>query len=257
MVSDSELEDSNTTFESALDQGLQNLRARSAAALEPLSPGLFASPWLDGHDAARLMLPDLMRRVPVRGEVIAMAPNRDVLLVTGSDDVSGLDAMVRVAAAALRQPNAIHGFAFKLVDDRLTPWLPDRRDPNFKQFATLRVQSLASSYGDVKDALDASLTSQEDVVFISEFETMFEPETQELSSFSTWVQGVPSLLPRTERVVLVGELPTGESEVAADVEWEQLERVVRPLMAKTDYYPEYVRVSGFPSEPQIRTLARG
>ena len=55
----------------------------------------------DGYDASRLLLSDLVRQFEVRGEMIAMVPNREDLLITGSEDEDGLRGMLSLAAEAL------------------------------------------------------------------------------------------------------------------------------------------------------------
>ena len=41
------------------------------------APGVWASPWRDNYDASRLVLLDLIRRHKVKGDYVAMVPNRD------------------------------------------------------------------------------------------------------------------------------------------------------------------------------------
>src|SRR5436853_346163 len=50
--------------------------------------GVYISATGDNYDASRLMMLDLVRKMPVRGDYIAMVPNRDTLVITGSDDAA-------------------------------------------------------------------------------------------------------------------------------------------------------------------------
>ena len=57
--------------------------------------GVYLSAAGDSYDGSRLLLTDLIRQFHVKGDPIAMIPNRDNLIVAGSDDVEGLNACWR------------------------------------------------------------------------------------------------------------------------------------------------------------------
>src|SRR5208283_513 len=98
-------------FEDALQVARSNLAEISQEEWANPFPGVWVSPWQDNYDAARLLLPDLIRRHEVKGDQIAMAPNRDTLILTGSDDEAGLACMAAVAEMALNSPRPLHGLA--------------------------------------------------------------------------------------------------------------------------------------------------
>ena len=58
----------------------------------------------DCYDASRLLLLDTIRQFRVKGDYIAMVPNRDTLIVTGAEDADGLKAMVGLAKDAVQKP---------------------------------------------------------------------------------------------------------------------------------------------------------
>ena len=49
----------------------------------------------DSYDAARVLLLDTIRGLRVRGEIVAMIPNREALLFAGSDDLHALKHMLK------------------------------------------------------------------------------------------------------------------------------------------------------------------
>ena len=57
----------------------------------------------DTYDASRLLLVDPIRRLSVQGTPVAMIPSRDQLLLTGSDDIDGLKAILRLAEDGYRE----------------------------------------------------------------------------------------------------------------------------------------------------------
>ena len=81
-LDESQLADWGVDFQAALATALQNLRGISHEPFDGAGAGCWVSPWRDGQDAARLLLPDLLRRHPVRGDLVAMVPGCDTLLLT-------------------------------------------------------------------------------------------------------------------------------------------------------------------------------
>ncbi len=65
----------------------------------------------DSYDASRILIKDAVRRFQVKGDHIAMIPNRENLIVVGSEDVQGLAGMVKLANKALKDPRPISGIA--------------------------------------------------------------------------------------------------------------------------------------------------
>jgi hypothetical protein len=100
-----------TTFDAALAVAKENLWRLSNERWEEVAPGVHLSPWRDTHDASRLFLHDLIWQLPVKGEHVAMAPNRVMLFVTGSEDEAGLLALAALAEEALEVDRSISGVA--------------------------------------------------------------------------------------------------------------------------------------------------
>lgn len=63
---------------------------------------------------SRLLLSNVIRQIEVKGDPVAMIPNRETLIVAGSEDAAGLAAMLLLATEALQQPRLISGVALRL-----------------------------------------------------------------------------------------------------------------------------------------------
>ena len=50
--------------------------------------GVYVFTTNDGYDSSRLIILDLIRQFQVKGDYIAMAPNREMLIVAGSEDLN-------------------------------------------------------------------------------------------------------------------------------------------------------------------------
>ena len=60
----------------------------------------------DSYDASRLALTDLIGSLEAAGRPVAMAPNRESLLVTGSEDEAGLTLLAELGEECLAEPYA-------------------------------------------------------------------------------------------------------------------------------------------------------
>ena len=76
-------------------------------AVARIGDHLYASASGDNYDASRLILTDLIQQMDVYGDHVAMVPNRDTLLVTGSNDETGLQIMADLAEKALEDPRPL------------------------------------------------------------------------------------------------------------------------------------------------------
>lgn len=78
-------------FERLLQQARANLVVRSGdGRFHAAGQGCFRSTWQDDLDGSRILLPSLLRGLPVKGDPVALLPRRDLLLVAGAGDPEGL-----------------------------------------------------------------------------------------------------------------------------------------------------------------------
>jgi hypothetical protein len=242
------------TFDQALAAACENLRGLSGDGLGREAPGLWRSPWHDNHDAARLMLLDLVRAPAVRGDPVAMVPNRDTLLVTGSGDEKGLAAMASLAERASEHPRFLTAVAVRLEGDAWVPYLPPAGHPSHTRFKLLFAKSVGRDYADQKQALDALHEKAGEDVFVASCTVMQKKETGEVRSYCVWSEGIVSLLPRTDDVAFFQTGGKDEGAVAAIVPWERVRAVVGHLMEADDVYPVRYRVREFPTGEQLAAL---
>ncbi|MDQ3440436.1 MAG: hypothetical protein M3478_08825, partial [Planctomycetota bacterium] len=100
-ISEKQLSEWGIAFDEALTVARDNLWRISNEDFERVLPGLHVSRWHDTHDASRLFLHGLVWQLPVNGQHVAMVPNRNVLMVAGSDDPAALVAMAELALTVL------------------------------------------------------------------------------------------------------------------------------------------------------------
>lgn len=249
-ISNRELDEWGVTFYEVLETARDNLRHVPPRIIGPQEgPGTYVFTSNDGYDSSRLVLLDLVRQFDVRGDYIAMAPGREMLIVTGSEDDTGLEALVALAKKALDQPRTVSGAALRLEGDEWVRWMPDADHPLFDEFRGLWLRSQGQDYAEQKDLLDKLHESRGEDVFVASFTVAQHKQTGERINFCLWGEGIASLLPRTEQVVLGA--PGHEPIIAA---WEKVVEVAGGIMKPQDMYPERFRVDEFPTPEQLAAM---
>jgi uncharacterized protein YtpQ (UPF0354 family) len=237
------------TFYEALEVAMENLLSLPSKFIGPGDgEGAYLSTTGDNYDASRLLIKDAIRGFQVKGDPIAMVPNREKLIVVGSEDGLGLAWMAKLATKALKDPRPISGIALRLDGDEWTPWMPPPSHPSYKDFKQLQLQTFGQDYAQQKDMLDKLHEKNGEDVFVANFSAIKAPDGT-LISYATWTETTNSLLPKTD-VLVLGRLGTEPRMV----EWPRVVEEAGDLMAAVDIYPPRFRVREFPSETQLAAM---
>ena len=240
------------TREQALSVAVENL-ARVSREDFQRQGALFVSPWHDNYDAARLTLIEKLARLSVKGELVALVPHRDHLLLTGSEDEAGLAQLLE---AVEKHGRATRFMGFYPVVLREGKWrafhLPEQH-PLAERFRYLEVGQRMQLYEEQKQLLGEVYDKEEVDLFIATF-TGFRAQGHILSR-TVWTKGVSTLLPRADRVVLMEEASVTARPL--DVPWEVLWRHAGPLLVRDEsLYPERYLAREFPSDEVLAALRR-
>lgn len=219
-------------------------------AVAKIGDHLYASASGDNYDASRLILTDLIQQMDVEGDHVAMVPNRDTLLVTGSDDETGLQIMVDLAEKALDDPRPLGSTPLRLVDDEWVDWMPGDGHPLRSRFLELERRFHYLEYADQKESLD-QLYAQEAVdIFVATCSAVRNEDTEEIFTYCVWPEGVKALLPVCDKVILGAEGQPGQM-----AEWSKVQAIAGELLAEEEQlYPPRFRVSGFPTPAQLEII---
>ena len=238
------------TFYDALKVARENIRQLRPRIVGPKEgEGVYVFTTNDSYDSSRLILLDLIRQFQVKGDYIAMAPGREMLIVAGSEDTPGLEAMVALAKKAFEQPRIVSGVALRLAGDEWVSWMPEAAHPLFDEFRGLRIQSYGHDYAEQKELLDELHEKTGEDVFVASYSVMLHKDTGHRISFCMWAKGLTSLLPQAERIVL-----GGEDQASVMAPWEKVAKIVGDLMTPMGMYPERYRVDGFPTAAQLAAM---
>ena len=250
-IKQSDLDQWGLTFYEAQEVALDNLRNLNHAFIGPESgAGVYMSANRDSYDASRLMMLEIIKTFNVKGDTVAMVPNRDTLIVTGSEDTEGLTAMLAITKDAVRQPGFVSTIALRLEDEEWVPWLPPPEHPLFNEFKLLRMASLDDDYGTQKALLDKLHAKTGEDVFVSSFKATQNEKTGRVASYGVWVAGITSWIPATDVVAFVRD----PNERPRMYDWERVVQVLGDLMDPLDVYPERYLIQEFPSDAQFAAL---
>jgi hypothetical protein len=249
------------SFYEAVEASQQNLEQMGNVSFASLQneggEGVYISATGDNYDASRLVMLDLVRKMPVRGDYIAMVPNRDTLVITGSNDAAGLEIMCKIAEDSFQKPRPISTVALKLVGDEWESWLPETESPAHTKLRELRLRTLGMEYNDQKELLDQINAQTGENVFVASFSAVKHKDNGRISSYSVWSEGVETLLPETDDILLLR--PDGSSQevqVLAANHFDRVRQIAGDLMQPLGTYPERYRVLEFPSDDQLKQIGK-
>jgi uncharacterized protein YtpQ (UPF0354 family) len=249
-ISNKELDLWGVTFYEALEAARENLAQLRPRIIGPKEgEGVYVFTTNDGYDSSRLILMELIRQFQVKGDYIAMAPGREMLIVAGSEDKSGLEAMLALAKKAFEQPRTVSGMAFRLDGDEWVSWMPKDSHSLYDGFRMLRIQSCGQDYAEQKELLDQLHKERGEDVLVASYSVMQHKDTGYRTSYCAWIRGLISLLPQAERIVFGSD---NQEPVMAS--WDKVVAIVGDLMTPMGIYPERYRVQDFPSAEQLAAI---
>ena len=249
-IGKADLERWNVTFYEALEVARDNLQKLPSRFIGPQQgPGIYLSATNDNYDAARLLLLDMIRQFQVRGEYVAMVPNRDTLIVTGSEDVEGVKGMAALAKDSLKKPRPMSGLALRLEGDEWLPWMPDRSHPAYPDYRTLQIQTYGQNYAEQKHLLDKLHESTKKDIFVAGIIAVNAATSGAVFTYCVWSKGCHAWLPRTDRVVFFEE---NREPVATD--WSRAVAGLGDLMKPLDMFPERYEVFEYPTDEQLKAI---
>jgi hypothetical protein len=248
-ISNDDLSNWNVSYWRAREVAVQNLQ-ETEFVFVALGTELYASNTGDSYDATRIVLTEMFDRFEIQGQPIVMVPNRDTLLITGSESAVGQKMMLELAQQQLeQQPRPLIATPLTL-DNNLAwkDWHPESNHPLLGQYQSLKLNWMKIEYAEQKQLLDQIHRQKNIDLFVANFSMI--SRNDDLHSYSVWTRGTPTLLPRTDYVSLVDHVFNKTYLVPL----EELQSAVGSLMSITDYYPSRILVSEFPDDAQLDQL---
>ncbi|WP_374981240.1 hypothetical protein PSGK_08940 [Pseudomonas solani] len=243
------------TLEEGLAIALTNLRDTTADSFVEVVPGLFRGDWNDSYDISRIFLPDVLERLPLKGRPVFMVPSRETLLVTGDHDGHALAAMVELGLQAASEGRAISTGLYCYEDGKVATY-PVQHPLLQARLARMRYLTTKNEYDTQKHALDLIHQENSTDIFVASYQLYAAQEDpDQLFSIASWTEGVDSLLPRVDRLVLVRPNEDCSDAETRAVSWEQAMTLLGDLLEEAPgFYPPRYRTLGFPEPSRAELL---
>ncbi len=242
------------SFDDAMAIAKDNLWRASNQEFKRIRPGLFVSPWQDTHDASRLFLHDLIWQLPVRGDHVVAVPNRNLLIVTGSDDADNLVALAHLVDQAMQQPRPMIGQIFRLAGSQWHPFVPPPESPAHWPVKRLAMKSTARDYAEQKSLLESLHQKTGQDVFVAS-QTLMRRNDDTFWTWTCWVEGITdALMPVADFVSFGGINADGSSTSAGFARWDRVVEKVGHMMEPTTFYPPRYRIRAYPSGQELAGL---
>ena len=246
-VSESDLKQWGVSFDQACEAAMKNLRARTELRMEELAPGLYGSQWHDTYDATRILLTDLLRKLPLSGDLVVAAPTRTHLLVAGSDNRPALAALISTAVQLLdSDPKPLSADVLQFSSNRWTEsWLRNAPD-----LVNARCKLLQRDYAQQKDLLDKLNQASGTDLFVASYLLAKDNGNGEpLVNVANLTEGVATLLPKADYLMLMTR-----AQESLIVTWADAEVVLGGVLKKLNLHPPRYLAEVFPNPEQLAVL---
>ena len=249
LIQQDQLDEWGVSFLEAFEIARENL-SHLDGTLTSIDNRLYIADSKDNFDATRLLMVEWIKRLRVDGAPVAMVPDRDTLLITGSRDEKGLTMMTRMAREAVERPRRINTITFRLDDDAWQPWLPDESFECFSGIQMLNLESIAHEYNYQKSLIDERQTDPK--VFIASFNIL--PRENDATSYAVWSEGVDTLLPQTDEIAFAKREILDSNDPPYRVPWHIVQKILFERLAQYPMYPIRYFVDSFPTDAEFQHM---
>jgi len=245
-VGHEELKSWEVTFEDAFSDSLNNLSKKTTGKCEELKPGLYSCNLGDYHDNARILLPDLFSDIKLDGDPVVVVPNRDVFLVTGSENVEGLRMLDHLAWCQYEENYYISPVSLIRRNNAWQTYAPTDR-PDLAMIAGTKKMWYSQIYLEKREALAVAFPG-----FVIPFYCTASAEgDDEVTSFSVIHADRPTLAANSDVVIFVED----RAKLLGVLGFEQAKEVLGDTLQQyPGIWPTRYRFSGKLSDIPLRKI---
>lgn len=253
-VTELELDKLGIGAEEAVDIAVSNLKQISMEPFRLIQAGCYTSPWKDTYDGARLLLTELFSNLTVDGEVVALTPTPSILFVTGSKDMAGIELMISLATACMKEPHNVPALPLVLRDNLWEPFTVPFSEPVFNAVNSYRMNVLNMLYKE-QDTMIAESNVDKKEIFISPFALDNDRKRGYLFSKTSVVDETVCMIPETDVVEFFQRNRFGKKSCIARATFEKVLEVLSNVLTKDPtLHPGRWRMNSFPQEAEIADL---
>jgi hypothetical protein len=249
----------NLPIDRAIRQAVTNFRTSLPSPIfEPIDQGVFGCRNLEDHQSALLLLePGADYRLPpIEGAPVALVPSRNLLLLTGSEDVRGLARLLEIAQGAHQMSNFCSATMLHWTGHRWSEFHFRPGSAGARREREISLVQSASDYGLQKQLLDQFHQKHGRDIFVANL--MFyrgndvEAPVFSVTALASGTTG--TLLPRADRLSFVRQIVDPDTGLAqkdasdiANVAWSDAMDIAGDLFEPVPFlYPPRLRALSFP-----------
>ncbi len=213
--------------------------------------GVYWSEWNDSYDSSRILLTELIYRLSVDGDPVAFVPNRDHLVVTGTNHSAGLAAILRRGIEShFKHGHPLSPDLYVLDNGTWKVHVPEDKSLR-EMWMKIKRQRDAIDYSQQQKLLNEIHEKEGIDIFVASYK-IYERKDGFAYSACVWTSGIDSSLPRSENIAFMADVENPDYFV---VPWEAAESLIGNLLElEPDLAPARYRARQFPSEEQLAKL---
>jgi hypothetical protein len=250
MVSPENLKTWGVSFDELFETGLARLRNHTSPNFEK-QPGFYMGGWHDDYDNSRILIPEVFAPLDLDGDPVVCLPNRNLLLVTGSENHDGIKAMLKHAEEIVQtKPRPMNPAPLILKDGEVADFSVTENSPIFSDVERAKKISALIYYQQQTEHLMKLYEQKGKDLFVANY-TLNQRETGGYESYSVWSKTVATLLPKTDLIAFFGPTKPESERVLGRAKWEEVMRIAGDLLLDTQMFPARFYVSKFPTDEQL------
>lgn len=187
------------SFEEAMKVAKANLRRATTGSIAKTDKGVSVLSWGDSYESSRVLLPEILHELDLKGDPVAMVPIRDILLVAGHEDEEALTAMVLGAEQFLDTPRWVSFRMYRHDGDSWSVFDPPFAEVE-KALEKLILREKLVDHDQQKGFLDAVNEKESKDIMVAELRGSTAKDGGAIT-VCTLTQDVKSLLPVADRIV--------------------------------------------------------
>jgi hypothetical protein len=256
MVSPENLKTWGISFYELFEIGLARLRDCTIPKFEK-QQGFYIGGWHDDYDNSRILIPGVFAPLHLDGDPVVCLPNRNSLLVTGSENHDGIKAMLKHAEEIVRtKSRPMNPGPLILEDGEVADFSVSENSPIFNEVERAKKISALIYYQQQTETLAKLYEQKGKHILVAKY-TLNQLTTGGYGSYCIWSKTVPTLLPKTDLIAFsdpAKPVPQGTLGLA---KWDDIMRIAGDLFLDTQMFPARFYVSKFPTDEQLATVIQG
>jgi hypothetical protein len=232
-------------------KAFDNLRALERPTWQEISPGVHQIVSTVSFEETLFLVDAVMERLPFAATAAVMPANRGVLLAADGTSDQAMLALLDHASSTLREnPWPMSATLLQRQGSEWVEFIP--QGLVLQRLRSLQQINLHGVYRDQAELLQKELGED---VFVATFALIQRGEGLEnVRSWCTWSEGVPTLMPMTDLVVIAKQRADGEFGPGLMLEWAHLWNVCGHRMQASVDSPSRFMVKSFPDATEWQQL---